>query len=338
MCHKEEVQKHNKEKLQKIFQKDGTPKFMQRLLSIMGRSAATSINYWAAIKDMLQYMIDNDVIAKEKIADITPEDMSEIEAPDMQGYFEYKKESGMASTTLQTRKSMFISLWNKMMNMKKIPVDCNIVKDIAFKGKAYNPDNVLAKLPTKEEIDRMVEKIKCKKDVFVRERNLTVMQLLMTTGLRESELAGLDMNHLHLDDKEPYIKVVGKGAMGEDESRTVFLSEKETVQALTHWINVRSRMNTIIDEDALFLSKNGKRITESSIKKMFRNYSQGRISPHQIRHWYTSVFVKEYGKTFVQQQLGHRSINTTINNYMDARRIILKNKRKESVAISSCIV
>lgn len=338
MCYKEEVQKHNKEKLQQTFQKDGTPEFIQRLLSIMGRSAASSITYWSAIRDMLQYMIDHNVITKEKIADIVPEDMSEIEAPDMQKYFEYKKETGLASTTLQTRKNMFISFWKKMISTKKIPVDSNIVKEISFRGQAYNPNNVLAKLPTEEELKDMVNKIKNKKDMFVRERNLTIMLLLMTTGLREHELAGLDLRHLHLDDKPSYVTIVGKGAMHEEESRTVFLSEEETVYALVHWIDIRNDMEIIVDTDALFLSKNGKRMKEENIKAMFRNYSQERISPHKIRHWYASVFAKRYNELFVQQQLGHRSLNTTINNYMDARQVFLKNKRKEGMEILTCMI
>ena len=70
MCYKEEVQKRNEEKLQKMFQKDGTPEFIQRLFTNLGESKATSINYWIAIRDMLQYMIDFNIITKEKIADI----------------------------------------------------------------------------------------------------------------------------------------------------------------------------------------------------------------------------------------------------------------------------
>lgn len=59
-------------------------------------------------------------------------------------------------------------------------------------------------------------------------------------------------------------------------------------------------------------------MVENNIKSMFKNYSKKKISPHQIRHWYTTVFSQKYGIAFVQQQLGHRSVNTTINNYMDA--------------------
>ena len=115
MCYKEEVQKRNEEKLQKMFQKDGTPEFIQRIFTNLGKSKATSINYWIAIRDMLQYMIDFNVISKKKIVDIEPDDMLEIEAPEIQKYLEFKEQSGMSPTTLQTRKNIFKSFWNKMV-------------------------------------------------------------------------------------------------------------------------------------------------------------------------------------------------------------------------------
>ncbi len=330
MCYKAEVQKKNEEKLQEIFRKDGTPDFIQRLFVNLGESKATSINYWIAIKDMLQYMIDFNIITKEKIADIEPNDMLEIEAPEIQRYLEYKEKNGISPTTLQIRKNIFKSFWKKMVNTRKVPVDINIVDEVSYKGITYNQNNILLKLPSQKDIDAMIERIKWKKDDFVRERNLVVMSLLMGTGLRESELAGLDISDLYLDEENPYIKIIGKGRLREQEARIVFLSEEETIDSIKHWLDIRRGMENIVDTDALFFNRNGKRMIEDNIKSMFKNYSKGKISPHQIRHWYTTIFSQKYGTAFVQQQLGHRSINTTINNYMDARLTVLKNKKVDS--------
>ncbi len=329
MCYKAEVQKKNEEKLKKMFQKDGAPEFVQRLFANLGESKATSINYWIAIRDMLQYMIDFNVIKREKIADIEPDDMLEIEAPEIQRYLEYKEDSGISPTTLQTRKNILKSFWNKMVNTRKVPVDTNVVKEVSYKGISYNQNNILLKLPSQEDINSMIERIRWKKDNFVRERNLVVMSLLMGTGLRESELAGLDLSNLYLDEENPYIRIIGKGSLREQESRVVFLSEEETIESIKHWLDIRRGVENILDTEALFLNRNGKRMVEDNIKSMFKNYSKGKISPHQIRHWYTTVFSQKYGTAFVQQQLGHRSINTTINNYMDARLTVLKNKREK---------
>lgn len=330
MCYKQEVQKKNEEKLREIFQEEGTPVFIKRLFINMGKSKATSINYWIAIKNLLQYAIDFNIIDKKNISEIEPKDMLEIEAPEIQKYLEYKEMNGMSPTTLQTRKNIFNSFWNKMVGTTKVPVCTNVVNDVTYKGIGYNQNNLLLKLPSQENIDEMIERIKWKKDDFVRERNLVVINLLMGTGLRESELAGLDLTDLYLEEENPYIKIIGKGVYREQESRIVFLSEEETVESIKYWLTIRNNMGNVIDKDAMFLNRNGKRMVEDNIKSMFKNYSKGKISPHQIRHWYTTVFSQKYGTAFVQQQLGHRSINTTINNYMDARLSILKNRRENS--------
>ena len=330
MYYKSEIQKKNEEKLKRRFENDGTPDFIQRLFVNLGRSKATSITYWIAIKDLLQYMIDNNIITKEKISDIEPDDMLQIEAPEIQMYLEYKEMNGMSPSTLQIRKNIFKSFWGKMVGTMKVPVNTNVINDVSYKGISYNQNNVLLKLPSQEDIDEMIDRIKWKKDDFVRERNLTVMSLLMGTGLRESELAGLDMSDLFLDEENPYIKIIGKGQLREQESRIVFLSEEETVDSLRHWLDIRNSVKGIVDVDALLINRNAKRMVEDNIKSMFRNYSKGKISPHQIRHWYTTIFSQKYGTAFVQQQLGHRSINTTINNYMDARLSVLKNLKEKS--------
>ncbi len=134
MCYKAEVQKKNEEKLKRMFQKDGAPEFMQRLFANLGESKATSINYWIAIRDMLQYMIDFNIIAKGKIADIEPDDMSQIESPEIKAYLEYKKKNGMAPTTLQVRKKFFKSFWDKMVDTIQVPIKKTLLMVLHLRG------------------------------------------------------------------------------------------------------------------------------------------------------------------------------------------------------------
>ncbi len=119
--------------------------------------------------------------------------MLEIEAPEVNRYLEGKEEDGMSPTTLQVRKNIFKSFWKEMIGTRKVPVETNIIENVSYKGIAYNPNNVLSKLPSEKDIDLMIKKIKRKKDDFVRERNLVIVNLLMGTGIREIEFAGLDL-------------------------------------------------------------------------------------------------------------------------------------------------
>lgn len=73
-------------------------------------------------------------------------------------------------------------------------------------------------------------------------------------------------------------------------------------------------MENIIDMDAVFVNKNGNRLSEYNIQSIFKTYGDG-MSPHMIRHWYATVMAKTGDLAFVQQQLWHSSVNTTVNNY-----------------------
>lgn len=162
----------------------------------------------------------------------------------------------------------------------------------------------------------MIEKIKRKKDDFVRERNLIIIRVLKGTGLRESELAGLDLKDLYLKDNKPYIMVMGKGVYYTQDAEKVLVS-KDAKLAFEEWLEIRSGVENIIDGQAVFINKNGRRLSEGNIQAVFRNYSGGKISPHMMRHLYATVLYQETGHdaAFVQEQLRHSDVNTTIGTY-----------------------
>ena len=173
-----------------------------------------------------------------------------------------------------------------------------------------------------EDMMEMMEKIKKKKDDFVRERNLMIVRVLKGTGLRESELAGLDLKDLHLDDSKPYITVMGKGVYYTQDAEPVLVS-KDAKLAFEEWLDIRNKVENIIDGKAVFINKNGKRLSEDNIQAIFRNYSGGKITPHMMRHLYATVLYQESGHdaAFVQEQLRHSDVNTTLGTYAagDAR-------------------
>ena len=152
-----------------------------------------------------------------------------------------------------------------------------------------------------------------KKDVPVRNRNIAIFRVLRGTGIRESELAGLDLSDLHLDEEMPYITILGKGVYREMQNRTVYLSGS-ALKAIREWLEYRNTLDNIVDTEAVFVNKNGTRTTERNIKQIFENYGNG-ITPHMMRHYYASIMNRNGNLAFVQQQLGHSSVNTTVNNY-----------------------
>ena len=252
------------------------------------------------------------MINKSIISDIEPPDFNNIMAEDITLYLKTKEQNGMSPTTLGTRKHMISSFWDYISRVKGTEIKDKFFKDVTYKGISLS-SNLTKKLPNEQQLKDMENKIMWKKDVSVRNRNIAIFNVLKGTGLRESELAGLDMSDLHLDDDIPYITILGKGKYREAENRMVYLTNG-AYKAILEWVNYRNTLENIVDKQAVFINKNGKRTTEDNIKAIFKNYSKD-ITPHMLRHYYASIMASKGNLAFTQQQLGHSSINTTINNY-----------------------
>lgn len=312
MCYKIEMQNKNAEKLNKKLDKLNLPIYMRKYFTVKIESKAGALNYLGIIIDLLNWFIKEKIVNKTNISDIEPSDFTDIMAEDITLYLKTKEQNGMSPTTLETRKNIIRSFWNYISRVKGTNISDRFFEDVTYKG-ISSGNNLIKKLPTEKQLTDMEKKIIWKKDVSVRNRNIAIFSVLKGTGLRESELAGLDLSDLHLEEDMPYITILGKGKYREAENRMVYVT-KSAVVALKEWINYRSTLENIIDKEAVFINKNGKRTTEDNIKAIFKNYGNG-ITPHMMRHYYASIMASKGNIVFAQQQLGHSSMSTTINNY-----------------------
>ena len=298
MCYKDEVQRKNAEKLQRKIEKDNVPAFIRDYFYNLN-SEAGKLNYYSVIMSMLNWMIDNNRIKKESVAEITEQDIKSLSKTDMIVYLGTLIINGILPSTINTKKNILSSFWTHLVD--EGICDKNIIHSIPkskFKIKKKNN----AKVPLPEDMIEMIEKIKQKKDAFVRERNLVIVRILKGTGLRESELAGLDLKDLHLENSKPYITVMGKGVYYTQDAEPVLVS-KDAKSAFEEWLKIRSEAENIIDDKAVFINKNGKRLSERNIYDIFKNYSKEKITPHMMRHLYATVLYQESGHdaAFVQE-------------------------------------
>lgn len=317
MCYKVEVQNKNAEKLNRKLDELNAPQFLRDYLNEL-ESKSGALNYLVAIKDFLQWLIESNIINKKSISEIEISDFSDLRPQNISSYLRYKETNGMSPTTTETRKNIIKSFIQDIYSYRECllrEVYNNIedfYKMIKYKG-IPSGNNLTKKLPTEKQLNEMEEKIMRKKDIPVRNRNIAIFRVLRGTGIRESELAGLDLSDLHLDEEMPYITILGKGVYREMQNRTVYLSGS-ALKALNEWLEYRNTLDNIVDTEAVFINKNGTRTTERNIKQIFENYGNG-ITPHMMRHYYASIMNQNGNLAFVQQQLGHSSVNTTVNNY-----------------------
>lgn len=317
MCYKIEVQNKNAEKLNRKLDELNAPQFLRDYLNEL-ESKNGALNYLVAIKDFLQWLIESNVINKKSISEIEVFDFSDLRPQNISSYLRYKETNGMSPTTTETRKNIIKSFIKNVYSYRECLLRElynsmeDFSKQIKYKG-ISSKNNLTQKLPTENQLNDMEEKIMWKKDECVRNRNIAIFRVLRGTGIRESELAGLDLSDLHLDEEMPYITILGKSVYREMQNRTVYLSGS-ALKALREWLKYRNTLDNIVDKEAVFVNKNGTRTTERNIKQIFENYGNG-ITPHMMRHYYASIMNRNGNLAFVQQQLGHSSVNTTVNNY-----------------------
>ncbi|MDY6409180.1 MAG: tyrosine recombinase [Prevotella sp.] len=143
------------------------------------------------------------------------------------------------------------------------------------------------------------------------QRNLAIIEMLFSCGLRVSELVNLKFPSLYMEER--FIKIVGKG----NKERLVPISEK-AVEELHKWFADRDKMKIKpCEEDYVFLNRRGAHLTRTMILIMAKQYARDAgikktISPHTFRHSFATALL-EGGADLraIQVMLGHESIKTT---------------------------
>jgi len=143
---------------------------------------------------------------------------------------------------------------------------------------------------------------------FMPARDRAILELLYSTGLRVSELAGLNMEDLSI--KEGLVKARGKGK----KERIVPIGAK-AIDAMKSYLIERILMKT--KEEAIFLNRLGTRLTDRGIRRIVVKYARastikGQIGPHTLRHSFASHMLQSGADLrIIQELLGHASLSTT---------------------------
>ena len=136
-------------------------------------------------------------------------------------------------------------------------------------------------------------------------RDTAVIELLYGSGLRVSELCGMDINSVNV--KTQAIVVMGKGA----KERRVPMSEP-SLDAVKIWIKFRHEVVAIDDEPALFLNTRGRRLAPRDVRRIIDSRAESPTHPHALRHTFaTHLLDNGADLRAVQELLGHRDVATT---------------------------
>lgn len=142
-------------------------------------------------------------------------------------------------------------------------------------------------------------------------RNRAILEMLLATGLRVSELVNIKINDIDFANRE--IKVLGKGS----KERIVFFGSY-SLDSLNDYIN-NSRpflLNNKIS-DYLYVNNNGTHLTDRGVRLIIKNIMskaciKSKVSPHTFRHTFATIMLNEgCDIRSVQELLGHASLSTT---------------------------
>lgn len=171
-------------------------------------------------------------------------------------------------------------------------------------------ENKKLQIPFSQQEMDMVRALFDGKDDFESLRDLLIIELLYSLGLRLSELTSLEVGDFDLYSKT--VSVVGKG---DKERRLPLLME--LVMLLQGYLGVREGVLAGRKESGLLLLKNGNKVEESFVYRMINNYfsmvtSKEKKSPHVLRHTFATHLLNNGADiNSIKELMGHSSLSST---------------------------
>ncbi|OGX28836.1 MAG: tyrosine recombinase XerC [Omnitrophica WOR_2 bacterium RIFCSPLOWO2_12_FULL_51_24] len=256
-------------------------KFIRYLEIERNASKHTLINYSVDLKSLSEFLKEEPI---EKIDYIS-----------LRRYLAHIKEQNLSKVSI-ARKIASIRSFFKFLFREGI-----IKNNPASSLSTPKRDKHLPKFLDEKEIVILLESPDLESEAGLRDR--AILETLYSTGIRVSELVGLNVEHI--DQIGGVIKVYGKGK----KERIVPIGGR-ALQAIRDYLKKR-------DAKALFFNKNGGRLTDRSIRRIINKYItkasiQQKISPHTLRHSFATHML-DHGADLrsVQELLGHANLSTT---------------------------
>ncbi|BDA58958.1 tyrosine recombinase XerC [Shewanella xiamenensis] len=163
-------------------------------------------------------------------------------------------------------------------------------------------------LPKNIDVDSLTHLLEIEGNDPLTLRDKAIMELCYSSGLRLAELAALDLSSVQYDQRE--VRVLGKG----NKERIVPVG-RYAINALGAWIECRKQIPC--EDNALFVSEKGKRLSHRSIQARMSKWGQEqalsmRVHPHKLRHSFaTHMLESSADLRAVQELLGHENLSTT---------------------------
>lgn len=285
-------------------------------------SSLTRYNYAMDLFVFFNYLAK--YILKKDEDKITLDDIDNLKTRNIEQYLSYlsyyeldgkyyKNDERGKARKLASLRSFFKYLFNHDM------IKANIASKIET-PKLHNKEIIRLE---KDEVNRLINSIEnpieftkrqqeYNKNTF--ERDNAIITLFLGTGIRISELVGLNLESF--DFSQNAFIVTRKGG-----NQTMLYFSNEVAMALKTWLEKRATLQLPKEENAMFISLQNKRISIRAVENLVKKFAQiasplKKISPHKLRSTFGTNLYKETKDIYiVADVLGHKDVNTTKKHY-----------------------
>ena len=281
--------------------------FLMYQRTIKGMSKSTVYEYYLNLRVFFRFLKiyknnlkyeDFDLI---NVNDISVDFIKKIEISDLYEFLFFIDNENKNSPRTRSRKISCIRSFFKYLYNNANLIDSNPAAKLEF-------PKIEKTLPRYLELDesiKLLETIGGKS----KERDYAIILLFLSCGMRLSELVSINIGDVRKDT----LIIKGKG----NKERTVYLSDA-CLNAIEAYLRVRPA-DGVLDKNALFLSKNKKRICNRAVQDLVKKYikaaglDDSKYSVHKLRHTAATLMYKEGGVDvrLLQHILGHEQLSTT---------------------------
>lgn len=221
----------------------------------------------------------------------------------LQSYLAYRLEQGIKARSTARMLSTLRRFYQYLTRENQISADPSALLESPRLGRP------LPKTLSEREVEALLEAPDLNDPLGVRDR--AMLELIYATGLRVSELVGLEMHGINL--QQGVVRVVGKGS----KERLVPMGEEASAWITDYLKNARSDILNDSISNALFVTRRGDGMTRQAFWYMVKRYAgqvgiRSKLSPHVLRHAFATHLLNHGADLrVVQMLLGHSDLSTT---------------------------
>jgi len=278
-------------------------RFLDYLALERGLSENTRMAYAADLRSFLAFL------GRRRVALL-----NQVRRADILAYLTEEKDRGLNTNSL-ARRLVALKMFFRFLQQEAL-----LSRNVAEAMSSPRLWKLLPGTLSEKEVDALLAAPRRNRRLGLRDQ--AVLETFYGSGLRVSELAGLRLEDLHLD--EGYLRCVGKG----NKERVVPLGKKARDCIQPYLAELRPQLARQQETQTLYLTRQGKPFSRKGLWKMIKAYARvagitKKVSPHTLRHSFASHLLAHGAPLrIIQEMLGHADIMTTqIYTHVDPSRL-----------------